>query len=99
MSDLTIPDEAWLAAADAAKPGWTNCARDALVAAAPLIVAAALDRWAAQFALESREADDRVQDHVKAGNQTGANVAVVTSEIYESVGERLREHATELRGA
>lgn len=62
-------------------------------------VAVELENLADQFELDGREADDRVRDHMDAENQIGAAIATTTGEIYEAVAERLRERATELRGA
>ena len=68
----------------------------AVLAAAPAIVASELRRLAEQFDLDGRVAGDRVSDHVIAGNGTGATIATVTSEIYETVAEHLRARADEL---
>lgn len=60
--------------------------------------ASELEALADQFELDGREADDRVRDHMDAGNQIGATIATTTGEIYEAAAERLRERAIELRG-
>lgn len=76
----------------------TGAVRASIIASTPLVVAGELEQLASQFDSDSCTAEDRVSDHLDSGNQTGASIAVVTSEIYEAAAEHLRERAQELRG-
>lgn len=48
-----------------------------------------ITEFVAEYRKRSIDADVRVMDHHRAGNPTGEGIAIVTSEVYETVADEL----------